>query len=223
MKNQEQLITQAKAVIQLGEKVLTTETTSTPLKGSINEQQFHDFRITALSYFSRVFGKNSTYHQSFLAEVTQPTASRTRRGIGMLTAALGELQGDWLDTTRGSISRDILTDLLRLATLQLETGNHLAAVILGGGILNKALRDIFMAHEVTLHNQLQDRAVPKKGLQLAGEAYKKKLIDRKQYKNIIEWLELYGSAAACNSETVSVDKAKAMLTGVQNFIGKSKY
>jgi len=223
MKNQEQLIAQAKSVIQLGEKVLTTETTGPQMKSSIDEQKFHDFRISALSYLGRVFGENSTYCQSFRAEVSQPTASRTRRGIGMITAAERELQGDWLNTTRGSISRDILTDLLRLASLQFELGNSSATIIISGTVLDKVLRDICMGQGVSIHNQLQNKAVAKKGLQLADEAYKKKILDRQHHKKIIAWLALYDAAASGKKEAITMDKAKTMLAGVQDFVGKSKY
>ncbi len=108
MKNQDELIAQAAAIITMGEKVLASETAEGQSKTFVNEQKFHDFRITALSFLSRVFGEVSSYYQSFKTEVTHNTASRTRRGVGMLTAAKRELKGDWLETTRGAVARDFL-------------------------------------------------------------------------------------------------------------------
>lgn len=223
MKNQDELIAQAAAIITMGEKVLATETSDGQSKSLVNEQKFHDFRLSALSFFSRVFGEVSTYYESFRTEVTHHTASRTRRGIGMLTAAQKELQGDWLETTKGTVCRNILADMLRLARMQFEQNNHVAAAIISGAILEEQLRNICLARGIALHNEIQGKAVPKKGLQLTGEAYKKKLYDRQDNKAVMAWLELFDAAAKGNSDAVSRDQVKSMLNEIQGFLTKIKY
>ncbi len=176
MKNKDELIAQTEAIIILGEKVLATETSENQSKSLVNEQKFHDFRITALSFFSRVFGETSTYYESLRTEVIHHTASRTRRGIGILTAAKRELQGDWLTTTSGAVSRDNLLDMLRIARIQFDQDNYSAAAIIAGAILEKHLRNLCLARGIAIHNEIQSKAVPKKGLQLTGEAYKKEIV-----------------------------------------------
>jgi hypothetical protein len=223
MKNQDELITQATAIITMGEKVLATETDDSQSKSFVNEQKFHDFRITALSYLSRVFGEAGTYYQSFKTEVTHHTASRTRRGIGMLTAARRELQGDWLETTAGAVARNILTDMLRLARMQLDQGNHRAAAVIAGAILEKQLRNLCLARGIAIHNEIQGKAVPKKGLQLTGEAYKRKLYDRQDNKAVISWPELCDAAAQGKGEDLDIAQVKNMLNGMQAFLTKIKY
>lgn len=223
MKNQDELIAQLTKIIDSGERVLATETAEGLQKSIVNEQKFHDFRISATSFLSRVFGQDSTYYQSFKSEVTQPTASRTRRGIGMLTAARAELQGDWLETTSGAINRDALTDMLRLARTQQEETHPVAAVIIAGAVLEKHLRNLCLAKGIKIHNDLENRVVPKRGLQLSGEAYKKKLYSRQDNKDVIGWLELYETAAAGKAEAVTLGQAKTMITGVQSFIAKTRY
>ncbi len=220
MNNQGQLIAQADAIIQSGEKVLATKRADKAKISTVDEQKFHDFRISALSYLGRVFGENSAYCKNFRAEVTQPSASRTRRGIGMMTAAQRELEGNWLETTRGSISRDILTDMLRLAYQHLKQDNLIPAVSIAGAVLDKSLRDLCMARNISLHNRIQGRAVTKNGLQLTGEAYKKKLFDRRTNKKIIAWFELYKNITENKEIKPTVDLAKDMLKGVQSFITK---
>lgn len=223
MKNQDELITQLTRIIDDGERVLATETGDGLQKSLVSEQKFHDFRISALSFLGRVFGQESTYYQSFKSEVTQPTASRTRRGNGMLAAARTELQGDWLETTSGAISRDVLTDMLRLARMQQEENHSEAAVIIAGAVLEKHLRNLCLAKGIKIHNDLENRAVPKRGLQLTGEAYKKKLYERQDNKEVIGWLELYETAATGKPNTVTGVQAKNMVTGVLSFIAKTRY
>lgn len=220
MKNQDELIAQLAAILMTGEKVLATETTGNQQKSLVSEEKFHEFRISALSYLSRVFGPENTYLQSFRSEVTHPTASRTRRGIGILTAAEKELQGDWLETTSGAISRDVLTDLLRQARAQLEEKNLRAATIIAGAVLEKHLRDICLANGIKIHNEIQNKAVTKKGLQLTGEAYKRKIYDRQENKEVIIWLELYNKAAEAKGDDIQADQVKTMIGGVLSLLTK---
>jgi len=223
MKNQDELIAQLAAILMTGEKVLATETGENQQKSLVSEEKFHDFRITALSYLSRVFGQDSTYHQSFTSEVTHPTASRTRRGIGILTAAGKDLQGDWLETTTGAITRDVLTDMLRLAKAQLDEKNFRAAVIIAGAVLEKQLHNLCLSNGIKIFNEIQNKAIAKKGLQLTGEAYKRKVYDRQVNKEIIAWLELYESAAGSKTDDLPMEKVKTMVSGILSFLIKIRY
>jgi hypothetical protein len=223
MKNQDELIAQLAAIIQTGEKVAAAETGEGQQKTLVNEQKFHDFRISALSFLSRVFGQDSTYHQSFRSEVTHPTASRTRRGVGILTAAEKDLQGDWLETTSGAITRDVLTDMLRLAKVQLEGKNIRAAAIIAGAVLEKQLHNVCLAKGIKIYNEIQNKAVAKKGLQLTGEAYKRKIYDRQENKEVITWLELFEKAADGKSNDFTADQVKSMVSGILSFLTKIRY
>jgi hypothetical protein len=223
MKNQDELLAQLAAILTTGEKVLATETGENQQKRLVSEEKFHDFRISAMSFLGRVFGQDSTYHQSFKSEVTQPSASRTRRGIGILTAAEKDLRGDWLETTSGAITRDVLTDMLRLAKSQLELQNFKAAAIIAGAVLEKQLRNLCLINGIKIHNEIQNKAVAKKGLQLTGEAYKRKLYDRQANKEIVSWLELYNRAAEAKGDDIPTEQVKTMVNGVLGFLTKIRY
>jgi hypothetical protein len=224
MNKQEELVAAVTKLIRLGEKLLETETDSAgQIKPLVDEKAFHDFRISTLSFFSRVFGDRSVYYQSFHEEVTQATASRTRRGISMLTAASRELQGNWYDTVKGAMARDILTDILRLAQDHLNSGNSGAAAIVGGSVLDKLLRTICLEKDIKVHNIIQGKAVPKKAMQLTGEAYKKKLYDRQSNKTIIGWLEFAKAAAEKRDVPVPEGEAKKMIRDIQNLINKLRF
>ncbi len=223
MKNQDELIAQLTAIIQTGEKVAAGETGDGQQKSMVSEEKFHDFRISALSFLSRVFGQDSTYHQSFKSEVTHPTASRTRRGVGILTAAEKDLQGDWLETTGGAITREVLMDLLRQAKLQFEGKNLRAAAIIAGAVLEKQLHALCLAKGIKVYNEIQNKAVNKKGLQLTGEAYKKKIYDRQTNKEVIAWFELFEKAAGGKGDEVTAEQVKTMVSGILSFLTKIRY
>ncbi|SDO73501.1 hypothetical protein [Desulforhopalus singaporensis] len=221
MKTREDLVTQALALVASGNRTLDTQSASTHSSPVVKEELFHEFRIGSLSYLSRVFGANSTYYQSFKSEVTHATASRTRRGVGILSAARKELEGNWLETTRGAISKDILTSILKLARTHFDQGCLHAAVILAGGVINELLQQLCLAQNIRLYNEIQGKAVAKKPLQLCGEAYKKKIIDRQQNKQLISWIELCNSVAGNPGEPAAEGQVKQMLSGTQSFLAQS--
>lgn len=222
MKNKDELLAQAETLIQIGEQVLATESGESQLKPLVNEKKFHDFRISALSYLSRVFGESSSPYQAFRTEVTHPTSSRTRRGLGLLEGAKRDLRGDWLSTTRGALTRDILEDMLQLAATQLEKGSTMAAASIAGAVVELQLRYLCQAGGVSIHNQVQGKAVPKKGMQLAGDGYKKKILSRQENKAVTSWIEL--SSNGSEGETsVTAKQIKTMLRDVKGFLATQRY
>ena len=96
-----QLINEANKLLTLAAKVLNTTTSPEKPEAApeVNEAKFHEFRISALSWLSRIFGADHITTSSFKNEVTHATASRTTRGVGIIEAAKQQLQGDWLTTT----------------------------------------------------------------------------------------------------------------------------
>ena len=223
MKNREDLTTRVQAIITMGERVLATETKGFQQQTFVNEQQFHDFRISGLSFLSRVFGDTSQYYQCFKSEVTSPGASRTKRGLGILSAAITELKENWVETTRGAITSEILTEFLTMAKIHLDAGNLHGAVTLVGAVIVKHLRSLCLAGDISPTNRQSGTATPKKPLQLTGDAYKKKLYDRELHKKIISWLELCDSAARDTAKEISVQQVKDMHGDVSRFLVDTPY
>ncbi|MFW2366561.1 MAG: hypothetical protein ACN4GW_09100 [Desulforhopalus sp.] len=222
MKNKDELLAQAETLVNIGEKVLATESNESQLKPLVNEKKFHDFRISALSFLSRVFGENSNFHESFRTEVTHPTSSRTRRGLGLLQGAQRELQGDWLSTTEGAIARNILEEMLKLGENHLELGNSSAAACITGAVVELHLRYLFQAKGVSIHNQIQGKAVAKKVAQLAGDGYKKKILSRQENKAVISWIELSTDGAE-GKNPVTAKQVKTMIRQVKGFLATTRY
>ncbi len=107
--------------------------------------------------------------------------------------------------------------------MQYEQDNPRAAAVIAGAILEKELRSLCLARGIPLNNEFQGKAVPKKGLQLTGEAYKKKLYDRQDNKAVITWLELYDTAVKGAGDSIPDDQVKSMLNQMQAFLTKIKY
>jgi hypothetical protein len=219
MKSQE-IINKANALIHQGGSVLETEITSSHSQPKVNEEAFHEFRIATISFLGRTLGTHHACYQSFHNEVTHPTASRTRRGIAALKAARQEFEGGWLEKTRDQITKSVLNDLLRQARHYFERNQHQAALLLAGAVVTEMLRLKCSNAGISLHNKLQEKAAAKSGLQLSGEAYKKKLIDRQQHKEVNGWLEIAADAAE-KAPSHSEQKIGKILGGIQSWIAGS--
>jgi hypothetical protein len=223
MKKRADLTAKIEAVIAMGEKVLTTETKGFQQQTFVNEQQFHDFRISGISLLSRIFGDKNQHYQCFKTEVTSPGASRTRRGLGILSAARTELQGNWVETTRASITSEILTEFMAMAKTNIEAGNLHSAAILICAVVEKHLRNLCLANDISTINELVHSTTLKKPLQLNGEAYKKKLYDRQQNRKIISWFELRDGAEPTTVNDILVKQLESMHADVTKFMSQTPY
>ena len=128
-----------------------------------------------------------------------------------------------VETTRGAISAEILTDFLTMAKNHLEAGNLQSAAILAGAVTEEHLRRLCLANEISIVNRQSSAATAKKPLQLTGEAYKKKLYDRQLHKNIISWLELSAKAGHNAGSELSEKQTAEMITGVGTFLREITY
>jgi len=223
MKKRADLTTKIEAVITMGEKVLATETKGFQQQTFVNEQQFHDFRISGISLLSRIFGDKNQHYQCFKTEVTSPGTSRTRRGLGILSAARTELQGNWIETTRASITSEILTDFLVMAKSNIEAGNLYSAAILICAVVEKHLRNLCLANDISTTNEQRHSTTLKKPLQLNGEAYRKKLYDRQQNKKITSWFELCDGATPTTVDDILAKQLERMHADVIKFISQNPY
>lgn len=218
MIKKDDLINQAQAIIRMGEKVLETESTDARQKSLVDETKFHDFRISALSYLSRVFAEKSDYYQSFKSEVTQATSSRTRRGIGILDASSQALKEGWLESASETLCREILLDMLNIA--QAETDEHrvASAITISCTILEKHLRDLATAHDIPVENRMRDKTVAKRGLQLSGELYKKKLLSRQDSRTVVQQFELLAPQEDGSRKKLGPGDAQRCMAAIRRLI-----
>lgn len=221
MVKREEYLQHLDSLLSIGEKVLATEVTVGKQKSEVHEIQFHDFRISSLSFLSRVYGEKSPHYITFLSEVTQHTASRTKRGIGVLISAKRELENDWLEKTTASLCRDFLIDMLRIATIKKDEGNYYAACAITAAILEKHLRTLSLLNNIEIHNKTQDKAIAKKSLQLISELYKKKLCDRTDKKNIISCIEFLETNSRSSEKEITASKVSQAIKAVHTFINRT--
>ncbi len=215
---QKQRVNELEKIIKQGQKVLETATKSDNPNAApeVKKEKFHAFRIAARSWLSLVFGDEHICSQSFTSEVTHATVARTKRALGILEAAKTEINSDWLQTTRSSLAKDMLSSMLHHAQREHEERNLQAAAIICGAVVDQLLRRICLKAGISLVNdQLKGKPAAKKALQLTGEAYKKKIIDRTINKKFIACIELATEQAQTNPLKPDSKKIGEMIASVQ--------
>lgn len=222
MTNTEDLAKQARAIALMGKKVLDTESTDHRQQSLVDETKFHDFRISGLSYLSRVFAERNEFYQSFKSEVTHPTASRTRRGIGILEASKKALEEGWLSNIRNEFGKEMLLDMLNIARAEASEKRVAAAVTTGCAILEKLLRDIAASHDVSLENKTREKTIPKRGAQLSGELYRKKLLTRQENKTILQQFELLTPNEDGSRRKIGLRDVDKFINSIQQLVAEPR-
>lgn len=215
------LNTEAERLLTLATRALKTAATPANPEAAptVDELKFHEFRISALSWLSRVFGDDHTTTTAFRNEVISPTAARARRGAAIVAAAQQELQGDWLQTTKGELFVNMLTGTLRRAKRQQEDGNLRAAAILCGSVIDEMLYRLAARIGLSPVNTGQSgRARSKKPLQLTGELYREKVYPRETRKKLVTAVELYNECAKDTDKIPEEKQVATMLHSVETIL-----
>ncbi len=223
MTDKEQLDREVDKHLKSAQKLLDkAQPGSTPFSVStVKETAFHEFRLSAASWLLRVFGERHLLYKSFNSEVTHATTARTKRGIAILKTAKKEIGEGWQEDLSSIIIKDMLQEMLRGARYQQKAGNSRCAVVQCGAVLEFALQRLCLDGGLSIVNEkMQGKAEKKRALQLAGEAYKKKLYERRHYKSLLDSIELYNKLSSDSSSLGSgmVREAGEMLDTVERFL-----
>lgn len=116
------------------------------LESRTPEAQFRSFATTALAEIDRLVGKNSTYYTAIpLEPLTQQLAvvgySNTfvPAVLGTLDALRIAVAGGLLSSLETAHRQSVHADFLQQARQLLDTGYHVAAMVLAGGVLEEQL------------------------------------------------------------------------------------
>lgn len=82
---------------------------------AIQDDLFGQFRGAALAFLDRAFGSQSPYVTEFRDHVKNRWLDDVNHGIGIMTAAISDLEGGWIETTRGLVSAEVFADFLEMS------------------------------------------------------------------------------------------------------------
>lgn len=178
-------------------------------------------RASVLSFFEKVFGKDSIYYTDFASQSISQTANHFRDAVGTLLAAKDEIDGGWLFTTKGLISSEIFSDYLDMATHLSEEGYKDAAAVITGSTLEEHLRQLCNRHSIPTEQPKDGKLVPLKADRLNADLAKANIYEKLDQKNVTAWLDLRNKAAHGKYSEYKSDQVKIMIQSIRDFITRN--
>lgn len=187
----------------------------------IDDELFSEFRAAGLSYIRNVFGEGHPHFRDFAHRVASGVSDSVSAGIGILTAAHGELAGGWFRTTVGLVSAQIFSNFVDMAEHLLSEGYKDAAAVMIGSVLEQHLRQLASNHGVpTALVDPKGRQVPKRADVLNADLVKAGVYTLLDQKQITAWLDLRNKAAHGRYGEYTQDQVVLMDQGVVNFLAR---
>lgn len=189
----------------------------------LNWPRYVEWRTKAATVVSYVLPKDNIHRQSVdsLASLT-PTSEHMEWVISFLKAIKNDLENGFLDGLASKIEAEIAADYMGQAEQLLGkgyTGNfdHVPAAVLGGAVLEKAMRNLCGQQEppIAIVNANGDHKMLN---QLIDDLKKAGLFNELKAKQLRAWVDIRNKAAHGEFDQFARGDVDQMLKGVSNFL-----
>ncbi|MCB9149813.1 MAG: hypothetical protein H6641_13745 [Caldilineaceae bacterium] len=184
----------------------------------VDIKSMHEFRSSSLSFIERVFGRDSSYFESFRESTRDGTLQDLDSGMGILNAIRSEIEGDWLCTVKGVITAEVFADFVEMAEHLLDAGYQDPAAVMCGGVLEEHLRQLCIKNGIEVVKG--DKKVPHKADTLNAELAKNEVYSKLDQKSVTAWLDLRNKAAHGHYGEYTEDQVRNMLNAVTEFMAR---
>jgi hypothetical protein len=183
-------------------------------------EEYASVRAGGLAFIESTFGREHSYYKEFDRGMGDPFLSSGKSGLGVLTAIRDQINGGWIETTRGLVTAEVFADFLEMAEHLLDQKYKDPAAVVAGSVLEEHLRQLCNAASLPVEDLSSGRAVPRRADTLnadLGRAGKYTKLDQKQ---ITAWLDLRNKAAHGKYSEYSEQQVVLMLAGVRDFVSR---
>ena len=203
------------ALVEKGEAVLRTHKPDPPnIIGfpTLNERRYTEWRSQALVLLTQVFSSGHAYTASFRSQVDDGAQiGHVQRGLGVLQAALEDVERGDLETVRELAAAEVFSDFLDQADHLLESGYSAPAVSLAGAVLENGLRALATRNGVAV----------RAGDNLASLNSKigdKGVYNRLRQKQVAVWIDVRNAADHGNFDDFCDSDVADLIKGVRNVL-----
>lgn len=202
-------------LIEKGEAVLRTQTQSQYGGDIVDVERYAEWRSQVLVCLEQVFGPTHTYRDDFASEAKRGDiySSSVRSGIGILRAALEDVEQGHLQAIQQVAIAEVFSDFIDQAEHLLQADYHIPATSLAGAVLENGLRSLAERNDITVKAR-DDLSALNSRLAAAGT------YNRLRQKQVGVWTEVRNAADHGRFEEVAKDDAVALITGVRAFLAE---
>ena len=203
------------ALIKKGEALLGTErfTESGGTRG-VDSQQDAEWRSQARVCLEQLFGREHSYTESFASEtLSSGSGYAVKGGLGVLQAALEDVELGHLDTVRQMATAEVFSDFIGQADYLLEHGHHIPAASLAGAVLENGLRSLAEKNDIATK--------PRDDLSaLNNKLGAKSVYNRLRQKQVGYWADVRNHADHGNFDDFTQHDAAELVRGVRDFMAE---
>ena len=195
-----------KALVEKGEVILR------PNEQWPWNERYGEWQAQALAGLTQVFGPTHTYSKRF-ASITEKNWQRdgAEAGVGILRAALEDLEYGHLDTIQQMAAAEVFSDFMEQAEHLLENGYSMPAASLAGAVLENGLRSLAARNDIAVNERDNLSALNNK----IGD---KGVYDRLRQKQVAVWTEVRDNADHGHFDRVKEGDVTDLINGVRGFL-----
>ena len=182
----------------------------------VDNELFVELRSSGLAFFRNCFGEDHPFYKQFDSEMGPGATPRNAEdGRAVLTAAINELKGGWLQTTQGLIAGNLFSDFLDMANHLLDENYKDAAAVIAGSSLEAHLRALCVKSSIDV---IDTKGAHKKADLINAELHKAKIYALSEQKQVTAWLGIRNDAAHGDYAKVIAGSVKVMIDGIRHFM-----
>jgi hypothetical protein len=211
-------------VIERGQSALKTASRAGSRYETVDEEMFFAWRSQGSVLLDSTFGAANPYTRSFDSHTTVDNvpialAGSVRKGMGVLRAALEDLQNGWALRQVELIHAEVFSDFLDMSSYLLEGGGYKdPSAVLAGGVLEQHLRKLSQKEGISIDKQGGRSIEPQKASILNDELRKKSVISQAEWRSVQSWLDYRNDAAHGNYSNYDLVQIRQMIDGIREFI-----
>ena len=217
MKLDAQVSKRIEALLGKGAEVLQSQRPPPPgviALSRVDAQQYAEWRSQALVCLTQVFGSGHTYRESFASDTEKAGyPASVKRGLGILRAALEDVEHGYLNTIRQMAAADVFSDFTDQAEYLLENDHWMPAVSLAGAVLENGLRSIATRNDVVVHGQDDLSSLNNK---LADKA----IYNNLRRKQVALWADVRNAVDHGRFDDVNESDGADLVRGVRGFLAE---
>ena len=203
------------ALINKGEALLGTETFNEWGESrGVDGQQDAEWRSQARVCLEQLFGRDHSYTESFASETSSvgwPYA--VRGGLGVLQAALEDVQRGYLETVQQMATAEVFTDFIGQADHLLGNGYYIPAASLAGAVLENGLRSLAEKNDIATR--------PRDDLSaLNSKLGAKSVYNRLRQKQVGYWADVRNAADHGKFDDFTQNDVAELVRGVRDFMAE---
>jgi len=200
------------ALVTKGETLLDTKRYEPDLYATYVDSRLQvEWSSQAITRLILFFGSDHTYTETFRSEASGTYDYQVERGLGVLQAALDDVEQGYLETVRELVAAEVFSDLLDQADHLLENGYGAPAASLAAAILENGLRSLATRKGITVRAsdnlQSRNKNIADKGV-----------YNRLRQKQVAVWIDVRNAADHGRFNEFSGEDVADLIKGVRSLL-----